>query len=164
MEDTQTTLLQRLFARRDDYRERARKGALKVAEEDAVLETNEHATMRWYVHPDFDHVVDRNTLVYRYEIEPHGETGLQSRQGNVVSFVVSGHGYTLMNGKKHAWKAGDVIGMPPLPNGVTFKHVNESDETAMLVTAEPNLFDALGVDMGASFEQLEPAPGRQQSD
>lgn len=153
------TLFDQLLAKRDEQRARREDARLIVREEAAVLETNRHATMRWYVHPSFDDLIDGNTIVYRYEIPPYGSTGRQHRQGNVVSLVLSGHGYTVVNGVQHQWEAGDVIGLPTLPNGIEFQHVNESDEAAMLITAEPNLFDVLGVDMGVGFEQLEDAPG-----
>jgi gentisate 1,2-dioxygenase len=154
-------LLDQLFALRDKQSAARKDARVIVREEDAVLETNRHGTMRWYVHPSFDDLVDHNTLFYRYEIPAHGATGKQHRQGNLVSFVLSGHGYTEVDGVRHEWERGDVIGLPPLVNGVTFQHVNTSDEVAMLVTAEPNLYEALGVEMGAGFVQLEdaPAPG-----
>jgi quercetin dioxygenase-like cupin family protein len=151
-------LLDALFELRDKQAAARKDARVIVREEDAVLETNRHATMRWYVHPDFDDLVDHNTLFYRYEIPAHGATGKQHRQGNLVSFVISGHGYTEVNGVRHEWEKGDVIGLPPLVNGVTFQHVNTSDEIAMLITAEPNLYEALGVEMGAGFVQLEDAP------
>ena len=155
MSDGNKTLLDELFDKRDQQRARRATARLIVREEEAVLETNRHATMRWYVHPSFDDLIDWNTIVYRYEIPPHGATGKQHRQGNLVSFVISGYGYTEVNGVRHHWEAGDVIGLPPLNLGLEFQHVNESDETAMLITAEPNLYDILGVDMGTGFEQLE---------
>jgi gentisate 1,2-dioxygenase len=152
------TLLDHLFHRRDEER-RVRAGARKsVREEDAVLEENRNGRMRWYLHPDLDGSCINCLIVYRHEIPPHSATGLQRAQGNIASYVVSGFGRSVVNGQEHQWKAGDVLGLPPLLNGVTYQHFNESDEEALLITAEPNLIDAFGVDMGSGFEQIEDAP------
>jgi quercetin dioxygenase-like cupin family protein len=152
------SLLDELFALRDAQNAERKTGRLLVREEEATLETNRQGTMRWYIHPSFTGLVDHNTLFYRYEIPPHSATGRQHRQGNVVSYVITGHGYTEVDGVRHDWEAGDVIGLPPRVQGLTFQHVNLSDETALLVTAEPNLYQALGVEMGAGYEQLADAP------
>jgi hypothetical protein len=49
--------------------------------------------------------------------------------------------------------------LPVLPNGVEYQHFNSDPETpAVFIAAEENAFDALGVDMGSGFEQLEDSP------
>ena len=151
-------LLDQIFSLRDEQNKARKAGRLIVREEEATLETNRHSTMRWYVHPSFSDLVDHNTLFYRYEIPPMSATGVQHRQGNMVSYVLSGHGYTEVDGVRHPWEAGDVIGLPPRVFGLTYRHVNESNEIAKLVTAEPNLYEALGVEMGAGYNQVSDAP------
>ncbi|CAB4690692.1 MAG: cupin domain-containing protein [Actinobacteria bacterium] len=151
-------LLDQIFALRDEQNKARKAGRLIVREEEATLETNRHSTMRWYVHPSFTDLVDHNTLFYRYEIPPMSATGVQHRQGNMVSYVLSGYGYTEVDGVRHPWEAGDVIGLPPRVFGLTYRHVNESNEIAKLVTAEPNLYEALGVEMGAGYNQVSDAP------
>lgn len=158
MEPTTPTFLDEVFARRDRERARDRAGLINVTEDDALLETNRHATMRWYLHPDLPGRRIRSTIAYRYEIPPGGATGKQRVQGNIISFVVSGHGRTVVDGVEHEWAAGDVIGLPPRRDGLVVQHFNDSDEVAMLMTAEPNYLDAFGVDLGCGFEQIEDAP------
>lgn len=151
-------LLNSLLARRDRERGERERAKLRISAEEAVVETNRNGTMRWYLHPDVPGAAINSTIVYRHEIPPHGATGKQRVQGNVVSFVVQGRGRTVVNGVEHHWEAGDVIGLPPLLDGVVVQHFNDADEEALLITAEPNLVDAFGVDMGSGFEQLEDAP------
>jgi hypothetical protein len=64
----------------------------------------------------------------------------------------------MANGIEHPWETGDVIGIPPIDTGVEVQHFNDSDEVALLITAEPNYSDVFGIDMGSGFEQLEAAP------
>lgn len=152
------TLLDSLLERRDHERERLQGAKLSIAEEDAILEVNANGTMRWYLHPHVSGACINSMIVYRHEIPPGGSTGKQRVQGNLVSYVVQGSGRTVLDGVEHTWEAGDVIGIPPRLLGVTIQHHNDSDVVAYLITAEPNLIDAFGVDMGSGFEQLEAAP------
>jgi gentisate 1,2-dioxygenase len=115
--------------------------------------------MRWYMHPALDDVALRTLLLYEQEIPPGSCSGRQKCQGSIVFYVKEGRGYTILDQQRYAWKAGDVINLPIRLEGITYQHFNaDPDKPARLVGAEPNLVDALGVDKGISFEELEPAP------
>ena len=157
-DDESTTFFDQILERRDRERVRDRAGAVKISAAEALLETNRQGTMRWYMHPDLPGSCMRSSIVYRYEIPPGGATGKQRVQGNIVSFVVQGSGRTVVNGVEHPWGQGDVIGIPPVQNGIVFQHFNDSDVEAQLITCEPNFLDTFSVDMGSGFEQLEDAP------
>lgn len=163
MAPEEPTFLDQIFARRDEERDRNQRGLILVSEDDALLETNRQGTMRWYLHPDLPGRRIRSTIAYRYEIPPGGATGKQRVQGNIISLVVSGHGRTTVDGVEHEWSAGDVIGLPPRRDGLVVQHFNDSDEVALLMTAEPNYLDAFGVDLGSGFEQIEDAPSTDRS-
>lgn len=156
--NSDNSLLDHLFERRDEQRRALRSARLNIREEEAVVERNRNGVMRWYLHPDIPGAAIDSMIVYRHEIPPRGRTGRQLAQGNIATYVLSGHGRIVVNGEEHAWETGDVIGLPPLRDGVTYQHFNDSDETALLITAEPNLIGAFGVDMGSGFEQVEDAP------
>lgn len=153
------TLLGALFARRDRERRERVGSRLSIIEADARYEKNAQGAMRWYLHPDMPGACIDSMIVYRYEIPPHGATGRQRVQGNVVSYVLTGFGHTVVNDVTHDWEAGDVIAFPPLMRGIEFQHFNDSSEEVQLITAEPNLVGVYGVDLGSGFEQLEDAPG-----
>lgn len=156
---TEPTLLDRMFEKRDEERVRLAASMVKVTEDEALLEENANATTRWYLHPFLADRCINSMIVYRYEIEPGEETGLQQVQGNVILYVISGAGRTETNGVAHEWEAGDVINLPPLKDGHKVRHINTSDETALLIGAEPNLTEAFGIDLGSGFEQIEARPG-----
>jgi gentisate 1,2-dioxygenase len=115
--------------------------------------------MRWYMHPLLDDVALRTLLLYMQEIPPGSRSGRQKCQGSIVFYVLEGRGYTVLDSTRYAWKAGDMINLPIRLEGITYQHFNADPERrAVLVGAEPNLVDALGVDKGSGFEELEPAP------
>ncbi len=152
-------LLDALFERRDRERERMAKST-KVVDGDALpVENNRMGRYRWYLHPDKQDVAVRTLLFWAEEIPPGGKSGKQKHQGGRIHYVQEGHGYTEIDGVKHEWEKGDMILLPIKPKGVVFQHFNtDPRESARLVCAEPNWFDALGVDLGCGFEQIENSP------
>jgi hypothetical protein len=97
--------------------------------------------------------------IYRQEIPPGSRSGRLKFQGGKVMFIVAGRGYTLIDGVKHAWEAGDILNLPLKRDGIIIQHVNDdAEKTAAFLAVEPNLFAATSVDRGAGFEQMETSP------
>jgi mannose-6-phosphate isomerase-like protein (cupin superfamily) len=154
-----TDLLEALFKRRDIERERLAKSTKVVDGEKLPLENNRMGLYKWYLHPDKQDVAIRTILLWVQEIPPNSRSGKQKHQGGRVHYVLEGRGYTEIDGVKYEWEKGDMILLPIRPRGVVFQHFNTDPENrARLIAAEPNWFDALGVDLGSGFEQLENSP------
>jgi gentisate 1,2-dioxygenase len=114
--------------------------------------------MRWYLHPLFLYTGLRNFMAYLQYIPPRGRSGLQKHPGDKVFFFLRGKGYTTIDGMRHDWGFEDLLILPIRPDGVTYQHVNDSDEPAFLFACEPNLAFIFDLDRGSSFEELEAAP------
>jgi hypothetical protein len=148
-----------LLALRD--RQRAeRKGGMQVLKRrDLPLESNRQGLMRWYMHPEIKDTVLSTYLCFEQEIPPASRSGRVKFQGGQVIYVIAGRGYTLLDGVKHPWAAGDVINLPLRRGGIVVQHFNEDPETpARFLAVEPNLYACTSVDRGSGFEQLEDAP------
>ncbi len=79
--------------------------------------------------------------------------------GKGVHYVLEGRGHTIIDGVKHEWEKGDFVLIPIKSHGAEYQHFNADPEKRVrLIAAEFNWYDALGVDMGAEFEQLENSP------
>ncbi|MDP2937131.1 MAG: cupin domain-containing protein [Dehalococcoidia bacterium] len=151
--------LEELFQRRDRERSQKANSIAVVKGKQLPWEVNRQGKMRWYLHPNIDTTAIRSLLVFIQEIPPGSRSGKEKHQGGRVHYILEGKGYTIIDGTKHEWEAGDAMVLPVKPDGVTFQHFNaDSEKTVRFIAAEPNLFDALGVDMGSGFEQLENAP------
>lgn len=156
------SLLNELFRMRDEWRGRMLKSTTLVKGKDLQWEINRHGKMKWYLHPALKDRAIRSLMIFVQEIPPLSRTGKQRHQGGLVHYVLEGRGYTILNGQKHEWEEGDFIVLPILPSGVEYQHFNDDDKRpVLLIAAQSNLFDALGVDMGSGFEQLEDAPEHQ---
>jgi hypothetical protein len=148
-----------LIALRDRQRE-LRKSAVQVVRlAELPLETNAQGLMRWYLHPAILDTVLSTLTIYRQEIRPRSRSGRLKFQGGQVIFIAAGRGYTLLDGVRHAWEAGDILNLPLRRDGIVVQHFNDDPAaTAALLAVEPNLFAATSVDRGCGLEQLEPSP------
>jgi hypothetical protein len=148
-----------LLALRDKQREN-RKGAVQVVRlSELPLESNQQGLMRWYLHPSITDTILSTLAIYRQEIPPGSRSGRLKFQGGQILFIVAGRGYTLLDGVKHAWEAGDVLNLPTKRDGIVVQHFNDDPATtAVFMAVEPNLFAATGVDRGCGFHQLEQSP------
>ena len=148
-----------LLALRD--RQRAERiGALQmIHEDDLPLEVNRQGLMRWYMHPSIRDTVLSTVMFFEQEIPPGSRSGRMKFQGNQIAMILEGAGYTMLDGVKHQWKAGDVLNLPLREDGIVVQHFNPSpDFRVKFVAAEMNWFDCTSVDRGSGFEQIEDCP------
>lgn len=156
---SETNYWDELLALRD--RQRAnRKTAMQVVKgSELPQEVNKQGLMRWYLHPSITDTTLTTLMFYEQEIPPGSRSGKFKFQGEQVIYILEGKGYTLIDGVKHHWEAGDVLNLPIRKPGIIVQHVNEDPVVpAKFVAAEPNYFACTGVDRGSGFEQIEEAP------
>lgn len=148
-----------LLALRDRQRANRKNGLMVIKGSKLPQETNRQGLMRWYLHPSIEDTVLSTHMFFEQEIPPGSRSGRLKFQGEQVIYILEGKGYTLIDGVKHHWAAGDVLNLPLRKQGIIIQHVNEDpDKPAKFVAAEPNLFHCTGVDRGSGFEQIEDAP------
>lgn len=160
MERSDGSYYDKLLEMRDAYRRRAGEGMSVLSGDELPWEETRQGKLKWFLHPAKEETVIKNLLVWEQEIPPGGQSGKQHLPGGIVHYVVEGIGYSIIDGVRYDWKEGDGIGLPLLPEGVVCQHFNRSpDRPARFLAVMPNLIEALGVDLGSRFEQLEDAPG-----
>jgi hypothetical protein len=148
-----------LLALRDKQREQRKDGVQVVRLDELPLESNRQGLMRWYTHPSITDTVLSTFMFFRQEIPPKSRSGRLKFQGGQVMYIVAGKGYTLIDGVKYPWEAGDTLNLPLRKDGIVIQHFNEHpDETAAFIAAEPNWFACTTVDRGSGFEQIEDSP------
>lgn len=148
-----------LIELRDTQRRQQASGLQVIKERDLPLEKNSMGYMRWYMHPGIKDTVLNTLIFFQQEIPPGSRSGRLRFQGGQVIMILEGRGYTVIDGVKHAWKAGDVLNLPLRSDGITVQHFNtDTDLTAKFVAAEPNWVDCVGVDRGCGFDVLPEAP------
>lgn len=155
----ETNFWDEIFALRDQQRADRGNGLQIVRESELPLEVNRQGLMRWYMHPSIKDTAVSTMLFFEQEIPPGSRSGRLKFQGGQVMMILEGAGYTMLNGVKHTWEAGDVLNLPIPSEGIVIQHFNpDPNVTAKFVAAEMNWLDCAGVDRGCGFEQLEDAP------
>jgi hypothetical protein len=148
-----------LLAIRDEQRVRMRNGLQVIKEQELPLELSRQGLMRWYLHPSIKDTALQTMLFFEQEIPPGSRSGRLKFQGGQVMMILEGKGYTLIDGVKHEWAAGDVVNLPLRSDGIVIQHFNTDPQvTAKFVAAEPNWIECASVDRGSGFEQIEDAP------
>jgi hypothetical protein len=146
---------------RDRQREQTRNGLhyQVIKEAELPLEVSRQWLMRWYLHPAIKDTCLSVLLFFQQEIPPGSRSGRIKFQGGQAMMITEGCGYTMIDGVKHSWKAGDVLNLPLRADGIIVQHFNsDPDHPAKFVAAEPNWLECVTVDRGCGFEQLEDAP------
>src|SRR5580658_1315058 len=155
----ETNFWDELFALRDRQRADLASAIQVIDEDELPLEVNRQGLMRWYMHPAIHDTVLSTMMFFEQEIPPGSRSGRIKFQGNQVVMILEGAGYTVLDGVKHQWKAGDVLNLPLRENGIVVQHFNPDPAiTAKFVAAEMNWFECSSVDRGSGFEQLEDCP------
>ena len=152
-------LFDQLLERRDHERKELQAAKMSIAGDELPLENNRMGLYKWFLHPAMENMATRALIVWIQEIPPNSRSGKQKSQGGQVLIVLEGNGYSTINDVRYDWEQNDAIFLPLLPDGSVYQHFNASPEKwARLLCVEPNLYDALGVDKGSGFEQLEDSP------
>ncbi|HLQ36004.1 MAG TPA: cupin domain-containing protein [Chloroflexota bacterium] len=156
-------LFEELLRIRDQQREAQKQSIWLIKGKDLPWELNRHGKMRWYLHPSLANIALRTLMFHEQQIPPGSRSGRQKCPGGKVFYVLEGKGHTVVDGVRHDWKAGDLINLPVREEGLIYQHFNgDPNESVRLIGCEPNLVDALSVDRGCGFEELELAPERLQ--
>jgi mannose-6-phosphate isomerase-like protein (cupin superfamily) len=137
----------------DTRRRRAEKGAILIKGSEQEWELNRQGRCRFYAHLGRTDLANPDWISFRHEIHTH--SGMHVHQGGLALFVTKGQGYTVCNGRRADWKAGDVILLPIEPGGVEHQHFNLGDEPCEWIAFAFNPWlDA----MGNGYEQKENHP------
>jgi hypothetical protein len=148
-----------LIRLRDRQREERNSAVQIVRGDELPQEKNPLGLLRWYLHPSIKDTVLSTLLFFEQEIPPGSRSGRLQFQGGQVMFIIAGKGHTSIDGVKFPWEAGDVLNLPLRRDGIVVQHFNDDpNKPAKFLAAEPNWFECTGVDRGAGFELLEPAP------
>lgn len=92
--------------------------------------------------------------LFQHHIRVH--SGKHRHQGGLVIFVLEGEGYSVVDGERIDWKAGDLLLLPIKPGGVEHQHFNTGDneETHWMAF----YYEPWGKAMGNLMEQVEETP------
>jgi cupin superfamily acireductone dioxygenase involved in methionine salvage len=137
------------------FRERAEKGKVVITTSDHEMELNPMATVYRYLHNKIFTDTSVNLWrVFANHIKVH--TGAHKHQGGLIIFVVEGEGYSIVDGVREDWEAGDLLLLPLKPGGVEHAHFSHDPEkTAKWVAF---IYDPIWQALGPTVTLTEDSP------
>jgi mannose-6-phosphate isomerase-like protein (cupin superfamily) len=106
------------------YAERQQTGRIVVRQADCPQEFSRQGILRYYLGHQITDTPLRNWAVFSHEVRT--KSGKHRHQGGLVIYVISGKGYSVVDGERINWKKGDLLLLPLRPDGVEHQHFNEN--------------------------------------
>ena len=114
---------EQLFESRETFQERQRTGKVVIRREEREFEINRQALNLWFLNPlAYKDTCLNDWLLFLNDIRTH--SGRHRHQGGLAIFVLEGKGYTVVDGVRCDWEAGDLVLLPVKENGVEHQHFN----------------------------------------
>ncbi len=113
-----------------DERERSYRGKVVVRGKEQPWTMTRQALVKYYLWPSrhqdgpVETVLD-DWIVFVQDIKQH--SGKHRHQGGLVIYILEGEGYSVVEGERHEWQAGDLLLLPLMPGGVEHQHFNKDD-------------------------------------
>src|SRR5436190_24386272 len=110
-------------ARSKRIRERAANGKIVVSTTDREWELGPMGRNYRFIYEGlFDDTALSNWWVFMQDVKVH--SGSHRHQGGLIIYVLEGRGYSIVEGQRCDWKAGDLLLLPITPGGVEHQHFN----------------------------------------
>jgi hypothetical protein len=109
--------------------DRSMHGRVVIRGDDIPYDMHKQANSKRYMSPLEPELQDQCLHDWEVFLQVFPEkSGKHRHQGGLVIFVVEGHGYTVIDGTRHDWEAGDLMLLPMTPGGLEHQHFNEDKE------------------------------------
>jgi len=139
-------------------RERSLTGKVVIKGSERPLEESRQGFLKYFL--SRESVTDsalKDWSVFIHDIRRH--SGKHRHQGGLAIFVLEGEGYTVVNGERIDWEAGDLILLPILPGGCEHQHFNRSADKPCKWMAF--IYKPMHDEVASYIEQKEVMPGGQ---
>ena len=114
-----------VYEHSDVVLKRMNEGRVVIKRADRPWDMHRQAKSRRYMSPLEPELQD--TCLQDWEIFLQifpDRSGKHTHQGGLVIFILEGTGYSVYNGERHDWEAGDLLLLPMTPGGIEHQHFN----------------------------------------
>jgi len=134
--------------------ERNLTGRVVCTEEDCPQMLTRQGRLRYYLGHTIKDTPLQDWIVFTHEIRT--ASGKHRHQGGLVIYVITGKGYSVVDGERIDWQAGDLLLLPIKPGGVEHQHfnINPGSECRWIAFSYMPFFDHVA----SEFTQTEVSP------
>lgn len=140
--------------------DRAENGRIVIKGSELSWQQSRQGRLKFYLNSQEDpgDPTDESALqdwdVFIHDIRTH--SGAHRHQGGLVIYVIEGSGYTIVEGERVDWAAGDLLLLPVVPGGVEHQHFSDDDERPAKWIAF--IYRPLHNAVGSYIEQVSTSP------
>ena len=140
-----------------DELDRAANGRIVVRAKERFWDVHRQANSMRYLSPHEPDLQDTATQSWEVFLQIFSErSGRHRHQGGLVIFILEGKGWTVIDGERHDWEAGDLLLLPMKPGGVEHQHFNEDPNHPVKWIAL--LYWPFFIHAGSETTQIETSP------
>ena len=119
---------------RRELKERNLTGPVVIRAKDREFFTSRQGHLKFFLDPlSFKETPLQHWRVFTHEIRT--KSGRHRHQGGLIIYVIEGRGYSIVEGERKDWKAGDLVLRPMKPGGVEHQHFNLAPQKPALWVA-----------------------------
>ena len=110
---------------RREFLERQETGQVVVKPSDREFYLTRQGRLMYHLNPE----IHKNTPLQDWRVFSHDlktQSGKHRHQGGLVIYVIIGKGYSVVDGERVDWQAGDLLLLPIKPGGVEHQHFNSA--------------------------------------
>jgi uncharacterized RmlC-like cupin family protein len=140
---------------RREFLERQETGQVVVKPSDREFYITRQGRLMYHLNPE----IHKNTPLQDWRVFSHDlktQSGKHRHQGGLVIYVITGKGYSVVDGEHIDWQAGDLLLLPIKPGGVEHQHfnINPGSECRWIAFSYMPFFDHVA----SEFTQTEVSP------
>lgn len=135
-------------------RQRAVEGKVVIRYADRPWQQGRQGRIKFYLHVMLDDTAVTPWRLFVHDIRTH--SGKHRHQGGLAIYVIEGKGWTVVDGVRHDWEAGDLILLPVKPRGCEHQHFNGEPGKPCKWLAL--IFSPYKDSLGSEMEQKEVSP------
>jgi hypothetical protein len=156
-EATEIHPYERFYAAFERRRRQAEVGRIVIRAQDLPFQTSRQGTSKYYLQLGGEDTALQDWQVFQKDVET--ESGKHIHQGGLIIYVLRGRGYSVFDGVRLDWEAGDLLSLPVQPGGVEHQHFNldESESSRWVAFIYIPFLHATG----SMMKQVEGDVGRQ---
>jgi len=110
--------------------ERNQTGRIVCKQDDCPQMLTRQGRLRYYLGHTIKDTPLQDWIVFTHEIRT--ASGKHRHQGGLVIYVIDGEGYSVVDGERIDWSAGDLVLLPLREKGVEHQHFNSNPEKPAL--------------------------------
>ena len=102
-------------------------GQVVIRKRDRNTELSRQGFLRYYLnHEIYKDLPLQQWIVFTHQLKT--QSGKHRHQGGLIIYVISGQGYSVVEGERWDWSKGDLMLLPMKPGGVEHQHFNTNPE------------------------------------